>query len=271
MTTTRLTGLFLCGTALDRYAPNFAPDGGGNSYRAKPKVNPAFTALEPRVLFDAAGADTFNDLVDGAAPESQDLDDAGHDALIAALEATPLDLPATKNIVFIDSAVEDIDVLIADIGPDAEIYILNAEQDGVEQMAAILDGRSGIESISVISHGRSGTLDLGSAKLTEASIHGRHADEMAIIRGSLAADADILLYGCEFGAGTRGQTALQALADATGADVAASDDLTGAAELGGDWVLEDVVGGERNAGFNDSRGDSRLTVRKIACDACGGV
>ena len=40
----------------------------------------------------------------------------------------------------------------------------------------------------------------------------------------------------------RGVSAVEALALATGADVAASTDLTGAAELGGDWDLEVTAG-----------------------------
>ena len=57
-----------------------------------------------------------------------------------------------------------------------------------------------------------------------------------------AEGGDLLIYGCHFGAGTTGRLAVQALARATGADVAASDDLTGNAALGGDWDLEVTEG-----------------------------
>ncbi|WP_371396900.1 Ig-like domain-containing protein [Fretibacter rubidus] len=147
-----------------------------------------------------------------------------------------------QSIVFIDGGVADYQSIIDSFDPRTEVHILSSASDGVEQIAAILSGRSGIDSVHIISHGRSGTLDLGDAKLTEASIMGRHADEMAIIRGALDLGADILLYGCDFGAGIRGDNALTALAAATGADVAASHDDTGAADLGGDWDLEVVIG-----------------------------
>jgi hypothetical protein len=45
-----------------------------------------------------------------------------------------------------------------------------------------------------------------------------------------------------FAEGEEGRSAAEALADATGADVAASEDLTGAESLGGDWVLEFISG-----------------------------
>jgi hypothetical protein len=54
----------------------------------------------------------------------------------------------------------------------------------------------------------------------------------------MAENGDILLYGCDVGSGERGQSFIDALASATGADVAASDDATGSEELDGDWSLE---------------------------------
>ncbi len=247
MTTSRLTNQFLCSTAIDIVQRFGAPDGAGGSYKAKPKTNPNFTTLEPRVLFDAAMADSLETVVDGNHDVVSDQNDADHDLLLAALGAdlpAPVDATVSQQvpIVFIDGAVDDIDVLIADIGPNAEIHILDSNADGVEQIAAVLAGRTDIASLHIISHGRSGTLDLGDTKLTAASMAGEYADEMAVIAASLGSNADILIYGCDFAAGSRGREAVALLAALTGADVAASDDLTGAADLGGDWDLEDQVG-----------------------------
>ena len=125
----------------------------------------------------------------------------------------------------------DIEVLLRGIDPDIEAVILNTDTDGVEQIANHLEGRSNIDGIHIIAHGRPGTLDLGTAKLTEASINGKHADEIATIRAALSDNADFLIYGCNFADQARGASAVEALALATGADVAASTDLTGATEL----------------------------------------
>ena len=54
-------------------------------------------------------------------------------------------------------------------------------------------------------------------------------------RPAMAADGDILFYGCDVGAAS---ALVGDLAIATGADIAASNDLTGAAARGGDWELE---------------------------------
>ena len=54
--------------------------------------------------------------------------------------------------------------------------------------------------------------------------------------------ADFLIYGCNYGEGETGQAAAARLAQLTGADVAASSDLTGSTALGGDWDLEVSTG-----------------------------
>ena len=56
------------------------------------------------------------------------------------------------------------------------------------------------------------------------------------------ARGDILIYGCDVSEGSTGLQLIDSIAKATGADVAASRDLTGAARLGGNWTLEDNTG-----------------------------
>ncbi|MCA9049689.1 MAG: DUF4347 domain-containing protein, partial [Planctomycetaceae bacterium] len=59
---------------------------------------------------------------------------------------------------------------------------------------------------------------------------------------SMSDQADILIYGCNVAATLDGQQLLSELSTLTDSDVAGSEDLTGAAELGGDWDLEYSVG-----------------------------
>ena len=140
------------------------------------------------------------------------------------------------EVIFVDSVAASI-VNELDSIP-GQIYVLDANRDGVEQIAEILAGQTGIDAIHIISHGSAGQLELGNAVLDMTSLSGEHADELAVIRASLAQDADILLYGCEVSSTPDGVAFVAALADATGADVAASEDMTGTDLLGGDWVLE---------------------------------
>ncbi|MGH8625020.1 MAG: DUF4347 domain-containing protein, partial [Gammaproteobacteria bacterium] len=177
-----------------------------------------------------------------ASDASSPADDADiNDQLLEAL-ATHQPPAGRREIVFVDTSVEDHRTLIAGIDPSAEVVLLDATRDGVEQIAEVLAGRSGIDAIHIVSHGSQAELELGTARLTPDSMSGEYADELAAIGQALTDEADILVYGCNFGEGGQGQEAAATLAAKTGADMAASDDLTGSAALGGDWDLEFRVG-----------------------------
>ena len=147
----------------------------------------------------------------------------------------------TTSIVFIDTHVADYQTLIDGLEPNAEFYLIDSQSDGLEQIASHLQGRSGIDAIHIISHGSSGSVSLGSSVIDSAALD-THAGQLAVIGQSLTETADILLYGCNVGAGETGLQFIGSLAQATGADVAASTDLTGAAALGGNWILEAATG-----------------------------
>ncbi|MGL4325736.1 MAG: DUF4347 domain-containing protein, partial [Beijerinckiaceae bacterium] len=132
--------------------------------------------------------------------------------------------------------------MLADLNVTARVVVLDSTRDGVEQMAAALSGESDISAIHIISHGQSGNLHLGRAELTQETMQGQYADEFAAIRDRLSADADILLYGCDVGDGASGRDFVAALSQITRADIAASNDLTGSATYGGDWILEESIG-----------------------------
>ncbi|MEF8721301.1 MAG: DUF4347 domain-containing protein [Candidatus Accumulibacter delftensis] len=163
--------------------------------------------------------------------------------------STPMNTRAARTeIVFIAADVSDPDVLLAGQPDGSEIVWLDADGDGVLQMAAVLGGRSGLDSIHVVSHGRAGALSLGTATLSLGTLDS-YRGELATIRHALRAGGDILLYGCNVAAGSEGTGLVNALADATGADVAASTNATGSAALGGDWTLEAASGPIESAGF----------------------
>jgi hypothetical protein len=146
----------------------------------------------------------------------------------------------SRELVFIESDVGQLDQMIAGLGVGREVHVLDASQDGLQQIAAIVAGRSDIAALHLVSHGSEAALKLGSLLLDANTLPERAADLRDIGR-SLSPDADILLYGCQVGAGS-GRDFVGELALITGTDVAASDDRSGAAALGGDWALEVVQG-----------------------------
>ena len=202
--------------------------------------------LEPRVLLDAAAAKTVQEAAPAPAPEPVDQASDHHAALVDALAAVqqaqaapqaPAE-PAHTEVYFIDRQVADVDRLAQSLPPGAEVHFIESNVDGVQFIAQTLQGRTDVEAIHILSHGVEGQLRLGTAFLDVQHMQGDYRAALSAIGQSMTADGDILIYGCDFAAGADGQQAVQVLAELTGADVAASNDDTGAARLDGDWMLE---------------------------------
>ncbi|MDO8811922.1 MAG: DUF4347 domain-containing protein, partial [Gallionella sp.] len=145
------------------------------------------------------------------------------------------------TIVFIDGALPDLQAILSGLDPSVTAIVLDPALDGIQQMADALVGASNLSSIHVISHGSSGHINLGAAQLSQDTL-AQYQTQLATIGQALSATGDLLLYGCNVAQGIQGQAFISALSAATGADVAASTDLTGAAFLGGDWTLEVATG-----------------------------
>lgn len=145
------------------------------------------------------------------------------------------------QIVFIDAAVVDASSIIATLPLDADYYLLRADEDGVDQIAAILASYQELGAIHVFSHGSAGYLRLGNTVLDQESLAG-YSSKLSAISASLVAGGDLLLYGCNVAAGSVGADFIGQLASLAGADVAASSDLTGAAILGGECIWKQASG-----------------------------
>ncbi|MCB1821007.1 MAG: DUF4347 domain-containing protein, partial [Candidatus Competibacteraceae bacterium] len=147
---------------------------------------------------------------------------------------------ARHEVVFIDTGVADWRILANGVRPGVEVVLLDANGDGLAQMAAWVQKHSGYNAIHIVSHSNQGAIELGSLTLDLAATMERSAD-LASLGSSLTADGDLLIYGCQVADGAGGAL-ISALADATGADVAASLDATGGSVVEGNWTLELATG-----------------------------
>ena len=146
-----------------------------------------------------------------------------------------------NQIVFVDSTLEhDFQPKNAETS-GVEVVVLDAGQDGIQQIAQSLSGLTNISAIHIISHGAPGQITIGTGVLDSASADD-YSDAFHIWGEALAQDGDILLYGCAVAQTDAGVSLIDRIAALTFADVAASTDDTGAAKLGGDWTLEQTTG-----------------------------
>jgi len=166
------------------------------------------------------------------------------------------------DFVFIDSRITNLEQVVADLAGGTRWVLIDAEQDGLTQIAAALQGASNLQSIQVISHGGPGSLLLGSGTTNSSTLQSQ-AVLLASIGASLAPQGDLLLYGCNVAQGDAGAQFIALLAQLTGADVAASTNITGDGQAGGDWTLEASTGSIESTGA-DLTAQSRSAIGSLA-------
>ena len=211
--------------------------------------------LEPRLLFSADAATLLGLPVSLAAPATAsgaqataiaDASAASIPVMQAVVAAPDVLVPETSvrhELVFVDAAVPEADKLIQAIQANAssskviEVVVIQAGEDGLAVITNALQHRQDLDAVHIISHGDALGLTLGDSRLDTASLNA-NLGSISSWGQSLAPEADLLLYGCDLSSSAEGRALADNLALLTGADVAASDDFTGAASLGGDWDLE---------------------------------
>ncbi|HIQ45440.1 MAG TPA: DUF4347 domain-containing protein [Pseudomonas oleovorans] len=192
------------------------------------------------MMFDGAVAATVADTVQAdPAPQADSASDSQVDDGAAAAPAASSD--QRQEIVFIDGNVQDYAQLIAGVSEGSEVVVLDGSQDGLQQIADYLNGRSDIDAIHIVSHGLSGQITLGSLTLDASNLQD-HSSTLEAIGSKLGGDGDILLYGCDIALGDKGQSFISQIAAITQADVAASTDATGSSINARNWVLETSTG-----------------------------
>ncbi|MCX7228120.1 MAG: DUF4347 domain-containing protein [Burkholderiales bacterium] len=217
---------------------------------------PSIEALEPRLLFsadpvgaaDAAAAAWVASVPTEAIAwqgRSAAEGDIGTDTEPASRGGA---VTAARELALVDVRVPDADRLLAelhgqrDAGRPIDVLVVGEGDDAIAALDAALSGAQGTyRAVHLFGHGEPGSMLLGDGALDLATLRAR-AGEVAGWSLGLAEGADLLLWGCDAGAGAAGGALLDALSALTGADVAASTDATGGLAAGGNWVLEAARG-----------------------------
>ena len=200
-------------------------------------------ALEPRLLFDGAGAVAVADNADNNHDNAAQPHEA--QAPTPAADARPQEVlesgPASGVLLIIDASVADHQSLLADLPANVTVRVIGKDESGLSVIGEELAKGGNFDAIHIVSHGTPGSLTLGSDTIDKNSLS-THSAALQSWAGYLTADADILLYGCDIAQGEQGQVFIDELARITSADIAASTNATGNADKGGDWVLEANTG-----------------------------
>ncbi len=154
---------------------------------------------------------------------------------------------ARSEVVFLDSRIESREDFVRDLLANSsairqiDVFVLDAERDGIEQVSEALAGYTNLDAVHFISHGSGGVVQLGDTRLDHDSTQIR-AQALAAWSAALSIDADLLFYGCDVASSPSGIALVERLSLLTGSDIAASINRTGFGESGADWILEHRVG-----------------------------
>ena len=108
--------------------------------------------------------------------------------------------------------------------------VLQADQ-GLKDLIDLLDESlpsGGFDAIHLYGHGGKGMQSLGRDRISNDSLRAQGYLWSQLSR-FVRDDSDLLIYGCKTGAGREGSKLIHSLAQLTGLDVAASDNITGLA------------------------------------------
>lgn len=172
------------------------------------------------------------------------------------------------QVTFIDTGLPDYQILIDGLPEGMEVVLVAPDQDGIQVMAEWAQNHADYSAIHILGHGSNGAQQLGSATLSSETLS-QYKTQFRQIGASLNEDGDILLYGCHVAADQTGVEFIGKLAQITGADIAASDNLTGAESLGGDWELETVSGLQDKLSLSFERFAGSLAQQTIDMTAQG--
>ena len=216
-----------------------------NQYKRKSK--PRLLALEPRMLFDGAAVAT---IAESQAPQDQApqpsvdqsiapeaLADALSNPIVSAETISSVDViaglvsidqPAAtdrKELVVVDGKLDDLQSLLDDIvriDPNRAVLVLDPSSDESSQLINYLNQQTvQYDAIHLLSHGGEGWISLGT-EILDLSTPEQNASFWQAVKAGLTDSGDVLLYGCNVAIGAEGQAALDAVANITEAEIAAS-------------------------------------------------
>ncbi len=208
-------------------------------------------ALEQRIMLDGAGASTFLDTLEDTAHNKFSLNNESkvNKFVESANKDSDVKLPfinqtrdqkrnELKQVVFIDTQVEDYQQLIRAFDKNTEIHLIQSNENGFDKINQTLKGYKNIDSLHIIGHGSAGQILFGDALLSNDTFN-QYSKTLKSIGNNLSPSGDILFYGCNIASNERGLSLISKISEITKADIAASDDITG---KGGDWHLEKNIG-----------------------------
>ncbi|MEM9538862.1 MAG: CHAT domain-containing protein [Cyanobacteria bacterium P01_E01_bin.42] len=154
--------------------------------------------------------------------------------------------PATPlAYTFIDATVENYQDLLYGGRSGTVSVAIAPDRSGIaavgDRLAVAVQSGQTVEEVHIVAEGNTGNFWLGKDFVSQDNLHD-YREQLQAWGESLSGNANILLYSCLTALGETGQLFIENIAGLTGADIAASTDITGSANYNGNWQLESQTG-----------------------------
>lgn len=158
----------------------------------------------------------------------------------------------TRELIIVDTSVRDKHLIMKQARPGIEVVEIKAtEESGLAALTQALKAYNELDAVHIVAHAEAGVLYIGGHKIDQQQLT-EEVSAFSSINSAIREGGDFMLYGCDLAKGSDGEAFLDILQENTHVDIAASDDLTGNKNKGGDWDLEIRKGSIETALLSES-------------------
>ena len=148
-----------------------------------------------------------------------------------------------SSLFVVDSRIADIDQLLKGIRRSAQVLHIDPGENAIARISQVLEvNTKGIDRLEILSHGQPGMVLLGRDRLDTAQLT-QYQDTFKRWGQTLGQTGEIILHGCQVGAGQIGRAFVEQWHRLTGIGIAANRDVTGGDSTGGSWNFDVLLGG----------------------------
>ncbi|MGD1937749.1 MAG: DUF4347 domain-containing protein [Cyanophyceae cyanobacterium] len=148
-----------------------------------------------------------------------------------------------SSLFIVDSRISDVDQLLAGIDQPAQFLPIAPGENAIAQISQALGTyANGVDRLEILCHGQPGALLLGRDSLDAARLT-QYGDALKTWGRVLGKTGEIILHGCQVGAGEIGRAFVEQLHRITGVGIAANRGMTGGESTGGSWNFNVLAGG----------------------------
>jgi len=165
------------------------------------------------------------------------LSNVGTDGLIQIRVAPGVE---TQGYVFVDR-VRNYEQLVNALSPGHDLFLINPTDSGVEKVNQVVARSGAVPRMDIVGDGNAGQIWFGRDFITLDTLP-QYEAQIAQWGQGLTGSREIFLYACNLAASQAGKELVGKISELTNSTVAASTDITGHSQYGGNWQFEYSTG-----------------------------